>query len=145
MPGLKRMKTFIRLTLCLGICLLSASLKAEDAYRNEIKVTTLLKTDKDAAGQKIVYPKTDDAEVTSVLVEIPVGAKTGWHEHPFPCMAYLLEGELQVELADGTKKIVKQGEALAEVVNLLHIGENLGPKPVKLVLFAIGVKNQPFA
>ena len=129
-----------------GLALLSSSLQAEQepAYRGEVQITTLLKTDKDSAGRKIEYPK-GAAELTAVIVTIPVGAKTGWHEHPFPCMAYVLEGELQVEQATGVKSTIKQGEAFAEVVNLLHSGVNVGNKPVKLVMFVAGEKGQPFA
>jgi len=126
-------------------CILPAISRAEReaAYRKEIKTEVLLKTLKDAAGQKIVYPKSDDAELSAILVEIPAGAKTGWHKHTSPCVAYLLAGELQVETADGTKRMVKAGEAFAEVVNLEHNGENLGSVPVKLVLFVAGEKGAP--
>jgi quercetin dioxygenase-like cupin family protein len=137
------MKRYSR-ALLVCLCLWAASSPAEEAYRNEIKVTPLLKTDRDAARHKIAYPK-GSPELAAVFVEIPPGGKTGWHTHPFPCVAYLLEGELQVKLADGSKRTLKTGQAFAEVVNLLHTGENRGRKPVKLVLFVAGEKGKPFA
>ena len=115
----------------------------EKVYENAVRVTTLLKVSEDAAGKKIVYP-TGEAEITAVLVEFPVGAKTGWHEHTVPCAAYILEGEIQLELKDGKKRIVKAGEAFGEVVDLLHNGTNLGPKPVKLVLFVAGQRDKAY-
>jgi quercetin dioxygenase-like cupin family protein len=127
----------------LGIVPPVSRAEGEDAYRKEIKTDVLLKTLKDAVGRKIVYPKTDDAELSAILVEIPAGAKTGWHKHTSPCVAYILEGELQVETEDGTKRMVKAGEAFAEVVNLVHNGQNLGSTPVKLILFVAGEKGAP--
>ena len=110
-------------------------------YPTDIKVTKLLQTGVDAAGRKLEYPKTGTAELTAVMVEIPVGARTGWHIHTVPCAAYMLEGEVQIELADGSKRTVRQGQAFAEAVNVSHNGKNLGTKTAKLVLFVAGSKD----
>lgn len=122
-------------------------LHAQDAkaYKSEIVITPLLKTQKDGAGNKLVYPTNGNAEATAVLVEIPPGAQTGWHKHPVPCFAYILEGELQVELETGKVETLKAGHAFAEVVNVLHNGINRGSAPVKLVMLVVGVEAQPFA
>jgi quercetin dioxygenase-like cupin family protein len=113
-------------------------------YPAEIKVTHLLQAEVDAAGHKLEYPKSGNAELTAVLVEIPAGAKTGWHIHTVPCAAYMIEGEVQIELADGSMRTVKQGQTFAEVVNLLHNGRNPGPKTAKLVLFVAGRKDMAY-
>lgn len=57
----------------------------------------------------------------------------------------MLDGELSVETATGEKKTFRPGDAIAEVVNVLHNGINAGPQPVRLVLFVIGTAGQPFA
>ncbi len=115
-----------------------------EAYKKEIAVTPLLKTQTDAAGKAIVYP-TGSPEVTAVRVEIPPGAQTGWHKHPVPCFAYILEGELHVQIEGGETKILKAGEAYAETVDALHNGMNQGTVPVKLVMFATSASGQPYA
>jgi len=116
----------------------------EQVYPTAIKVTKLLQTGVDAAGHKLEYPKTGTAELTAVMVEIPVGARTGWHIHTVPCAAYMLEGEVQIELADGSQRRVRQGQAFAEAVNLLHNGKNPGPKTAKLILFVAGSKDSAY-
>src|SRR5882757_466418 len=83
-----------------------------EGYKPVIKVTPLIRSSTTAAGQPIVYPVTDHPEVTAVRVEIPPGAETGWHKHPFPCYGYLLSGELSVELEGGKINHLKAGEAL---------------------------------
>jgi quercetin dioxygenase-like cupin family protein len=50
----------------------------------------------------------------------------------------VLEGELEVQLKSGAVKRLKPGEALAEVINTLHNGRNVGTVPVKLVVFYAG-------
>jgi len=79
------------------------------------------------------------AEVTGMLVEIAVGAQTGWHLHPVPSFAVVVEGELEVHLKNGMVKKLKAGDGLAEVVNTLHNGHNVGTVPVKLFVFYTGV------
>ncbi|MES2692641.1 MAG: cupin domain-containing protein [Verrucomicrobiota bacterium] len=120
------------------------SLAAEGAYARETKITQLIKTQVDGAGKPIVYPS-GTAEVTGVLVEIPPGAQTNWHKHPVPAFAYMLEGELRVDLETGVSKTFKAGDVIAEVVNLLHNGVVMGQKPVKLVMFALSTAGQPYA
>lgn len=130
--------------LLLSLACLCCGLAAEEVYRKEISSTVLLKTQADSAGRKIEYPTQAPAEVTGVLVNIPVGKETGWHSHTVPCFAYVLEGEVTVEWIDGSRRTVKAGEAFAEVVNLRHNGSNRGSVDAKLVMFAAGVKDKPF-
>jgi len=112
-------------------------------YAAAVKVTRLLKSTTDAAGRPLAYPKPEDgqAEVTALHVEIAPGGQTGWHKHPLTCVGYLLEGELEVTLADGHVHRVRAGEALCEVVDLAHNGVNRGTTPAKLVMFVLGTKD----
>jgi quercetin dioxygenase-like cupin family protein len=106
-----------------------------------VKVTQLLKTTTSWNGVPIEYPQ-GQAEVTSLMVEIAPGGETNWHEHPVPSFGFLLEGTLEVSLADGKKKLLKAGEALAEVIATAHNGRNVGTTPVKLVVFYAGAVNK---
>jgi quercetin dioxygenase-like cupin family protein len=133
-----------RLVLAL-LCLTAVLHAGEPAvYLPAVRAVPLLRTSVTSAGQPIVYPKTDQPEVTSLLVTIPVGAETGWHRHPYPCYAYLLSGELTVNVEGGKENHFKAGDAVVETVGLWHNGRNTGTEPVKLVLFVTGEKDQPF-
>lgn len=103
-----------------------------------VSVSTILKTQTTWDGAPIVYP-TGQAEVTGMMVEIAVGAQTGWHLHPVPSFAVIVQGELEVHLKNGDVKKLKAGDGLAEVVNTLHNGHNVGTTPVKLFVFYTGV------
>ncbi|MDP1709049.1 MAG: cupin domain-containing protein [Gammaproteobacteria bacterium] len=106
-----------------------------------VTVSTLLKTESSWDGKPISYPD-GKAEITGMLVELAPGAETGWHLHPVPSFGVILEGELEVHLKTGEVKRLKQGEALAEVVNTLHNGRSVGTVPVKIVVFYAGSVNQ---
>lgn len=116
----------------------------EEGYSRQIEVAPLLRTTMTSSGQPIAYPKTDSPELTAVKVTIPPGAQTGWHEHPYPCYAYILSGTLTVETKDGKPRELLPGEALVEVVNTAHNGINKGTEPVVLVMFVTGEKDKPF-
>lgn len=116
-------------------------------YASPVKVTRLLKSTTDSAGRPLAYPKPEDgqAEVTALHVEIAPGGETGWHKHPLTCLAYLLEGELEVALANGEVHRVKAGDPLCEVVDLAHNGVNRREVPAKLVFFVLGTtRSGPF-
>lgn len=102
-----------------------------------VKVSKLMQTTSSWNGAALAYPA-GQAEITSLLIEIAPGGETGWHLHPVASFGYILEGELEVSLKDGSVKHLVAGQALAEVVNTLHNGRNVGKGPVKLVVFYAG-------
>ncbi|WP_257388761.1 cupin domain-containing protein [Tahibacter caeni] len=103
----------------------------------QLKSTPLLKTTTSWDGKPLAWPA-GRAEVTALLVEIAPGGETGWHRHPVPSFGYVLEGTLEVSLADGRRKRLNAGEALAEVVDTAHDGRNVGTQPLKLLVFYAG-------
>jgi quercetin dioxygenase-like cupin family protein len=135
------MKRFVWLFLVLPA---AASAQTAEGYLPQIRATPTLRTETTIAGQPIVYPKPDQPEVTALLVEIPPGAETGWHKHPFPAYGYILSGKLEVELEGGKVNHLKAGDAIAESVDLAHNGKNNGTESVKLIMFVTGAKDQAF-
>ena len=102
-----------------------------------VKVTQLLKTTSAWDGKQIVYPE-GQAEMTALLIEIAPGESTGWHQHPVPSFAFLLEGTLEITLTDGRTKRMQPGDALSEVTDTMHMGRALSKTPVKIVVFYAG-------
>jgi quercetin dioxygenase-like cupin family protein len=129
----------------IGFLLSLVVLLQSEAYSLEqsasIKVSTVLKTESSWDGKPIEYPS-GKAEITGMVIEIAPGGETGWHLHPVSSFGMVLEGELEVQLKNGSVKRLKSGEALAEVVNTLHNGRNIGSVPVKLVVFYAGSVGQ---
>jgi quercetin dioxygenase-like cupin family protein len=106
-----------------------------------VKASVILKVDTSWDDKPIIYPE-GKPEITGFIIEIAPGGETGWHLHPVSSFGLVLEGELEVQLKSGALKRLKAGEALAEVINTLHNGRNLGSIPVKLVVFYAGAVGQ---
>lgn len=107
-----------------------------------VKVTPVLKTEKSWDGKALAYPA-GNAEITGLMVEIAPGAETGWHLHPVPSFGVILEGTLEVTLKDGRAKRFQPRDAIAEVVDTLHNGRNVGTTPVKIMVFYAGAAGKP--
>lgn len=106
-------------------------------------VTTLLATETTIIGQKITYPKTDNAKVTAITVTMQPGQTTGWHKHDVPVFAYILEGELTVDYGRDGKRVYRTGDSFMEAQHSAHTGSNQGEKPVKLIAVHIGGQGIP--
>jgi quercetin dioxygenase-like cupin family protein len=122
--------------ICTAVTLLPFGAQAIEPNQT-VKVTQLLKTTQSWNGAPIKYPE-GQAEITGVMIEIAPGGETNWHEHPVPSFGMVLEGTLEVSLTDGSKKLIKAGEAIAEVVATAHNGRNVGTTPLKLIAFYAG-------
>jgi quercetin dioxygenase-like cupin family protein len=84
-------------------------------------------------------------ELVAVKYVFPAGKKLGWHHHPVMNYGILVQGELTIIGQDGKEKVVHEGEAVVEMVNTIHHGENRGTKPVILYMFYLSQKGQQLA
>ena len=132
--------------LLAALCLLMAggfgTIAHADDYQG-VKATRILTSTTAANGQKLSYLKTDNPEVTAMIVEIPPGAETGWHTHAVPVYAYMLAGNITVEMAGGKKYDFKEGDAIFEVRDTPHNGRNNGTQTARLVVFYTGEVGKP--
>jgi quercetin dioxygenase-like cupin family protein len=112
-------------------------------YNSLVKATLILKTTSTTGNYPVRYLNTQSPEITVMKVEIKPGAETGWHIHPVPLYAYVLEGNLTVEVKGGNTYHFNAGDAIVEVVNIPHNGKNLGTIPVVLIVFYTGEIGTP--
>jgi len=113
------------------------------AEPQDVTVTAVMKGSTTISGQKIEYPKTDKAEMASVLVDIQPGRENGRHMHSVPTYVHVLEGTLTVEFEDGSRQTFKAGSGFLEVVNTWHSAKNLGEVPVRLLVVFAGEEGRP--
>jgi quercetin dioxygenase-like cupin family protein len=123
----------------LAVLLCSPALALDNSAA--VKATPLAKATASWDGAPLAYPA-GAAEVSTLLIELAPGGETGWHKHPVPSFAYVLQGTLEVRLKDGRTQRVEAGQALAEVVDTWHNGRNVGDTPVKLLVLYTGVQGQ---
>ena len=127
----------IHLIATLVLFLLAHTTALSSEFRDGVQVQENLSTTQTWDGAPIQYPS-GTAKVTGAIITLTPGAETGWHLHPIPCFALILEGDLVVELKDGRTKKLKAGDTLAEVIGTPHNGKNMGKVPLKIAVFYVG-------
>jgi quercetin dioxygenase-like cupin family protein len=137
-----RFHTLLLPLLLMALTFLSPSPTIARDYA-QATVETLAVTSTNYAGQSLNYPQSGTPEVTALIVHMPPGSSTGWHKHPVPVYAYMLEGELTVRTENGVEKRFVKGEPIIEVLNLMHNGTNTGKETASLVVFYAGFKGVP--
>jgi len=134
------MRTIFSVILIMVLVQTTVSVHAE---QQDVTVTAVMKGSTTISGQKIQYPKTDKAEMASVMVEIQPGKENGRHMHSVPTYVHVLEGIMTVEFEDGTRQTFKAGTGFLEAVNTVHSAKNLGEVPLRLLVVFVGEEGRP--
>jgi quercetin dioxygenase-like cupin family protein len=131
---------YLAFVAVMGVLLAASTVAAQ----NKFKATTLLKTDTTMEGERLSYLRTDNPEVTSVLMEIAPGGETGLHMHTAPTFVYVLQGTVEVEeQSSGMKHTHGAGEAFLHQLNVLHNGRNKGSASVQILVVSFGERGRP--
>jgi quercetin dioxygenase-like cupin family protein len=150
----KMMKWMFAATLICGATTISLSLNSckeaqaqEDnpAPAQQVQSTELIRTSQSWDGVELPDYLQGRPELVAVKYEFPAGQKLGWHHHPVMNYGILVQGELTIIGQDGKEKTVHEGEAVVEMVNTIHHGENRGSKPVILYMFYLSQEGMPLA
>lgn len=113
----------------------------ERGIKNEILLQTTTSWD----GTRYAPYPAGQPELTLMKIWIPANTELSWHIHPYPCLVYLLAGELQIELKENNKKLLlSEGDSMAEVVDRIHRGRT-GNDPAELMVFYSGTVGIPVA
>jgi quercetin dioxygenase-like cupin family protein len=107
---------------------------AARAAEGGVTVTPVLSAAQDLSGQPIVFPPHDGQVIASVF-DIAPGAVLPAHLHPWPRLAYVLQGSLRVvNHTTGRTDIFKAGDFIVESVGHWHQGANDSHAPLKLLV-----------
>jgi quercetin dioxygenase-like cupin family protein len=136
----------VRKSILIPIMLLAVALWTTTAgggeYDKSVHIKKLLDTTSTNLGQKITYPRSGQAHIQSLLVDLKPGAETGLHKHPILTYGYILEGTIEIQYEGGRKRVYKKGEAFIEAVNTLHNGKSIGKSTAKILVVFISDRNQ---
>ena len=117
----------------------------EDDTAQQVTSEELIRTSQSWDGVELPDYFEGRPELVAVKYVFPAGKKLGWHHHPVMNYGILVQGELTIIGQDGKEKVVHEGEAVVEMVNTIHHGENRGEKPVILYMFYLSQKDLPLA
>ena len=142
-------------TLVCGATVLTSCKEARTSENNsetpstntakQVSSTELIRTSQSWDGVELPDYLQGRPELVSVKYVFPAGQKLGWHHHPVMNYGILVQGELTIIGQDGKEKVVHEGEAVVEMVNTIHHGENRGTKDVILYMFYLSQKDLPLA
>jgi len=122
----------------------AAAARAQDsALPAGFKTQPLVKSGQTRDKQPLIYPKTDNPEIISVIGIIEPGGRTPLHEHPVPTHVYVLEGEVELQSLGGQPAQYKAGEAYIEALNHPHQLFNKGNVPAKVLVVFVGEEGKP--
>ena len=136
-------------TLICGVMPFATSCKNANTQENtpakEVQSTELIRTSQSGDGVELPDYLQGRPELVAVKYVFPAGKKLGWHHHPVMNYGILVQGELTIIGLDGKQKVVHEGEAVVEMVNTIHHGENRGTKDVILYMFYLSQKDSLLA
>jgi quercetin dioxygenase-like cupin family protein len=144
----KMMNWVLAATLICGASVLNSCKKAntqEDNPVQKVQSSELIRTSQSWDGVELPDYLLGRPELVAVKYVFPAGKKLGWHHHPVMNYGILVQGELTIIGQDGKEKVVHEGEAVVEMVNTIHHGENRGNKDVILYMFYLSQKDLPLA
>lgn len=110
-----------------------------------VVTTRLAETSRSWNGLPLPAYPAGAPRVTILRVTIPPQAKLEMHRHAVVNAGVVLRGELTVVAADGRTHTFAAGEAVVEMVNAAHYGENRGDEEVELVMFYAGAEGVPLS
>ena len=125
---------------CMMLLLVFSFALAHDETKTTVDV--LAKTSESWNGAKLPRYAKGKPEITILRISIPPKTKLAWHEHPYINAGVMISGELTVITDQADTLHLKAGDAIVEVVDTWHFGENLGDEPVDIVVFYAGVKGK---
>ena len=117
----------------------------ENPSVKSVQSTELIRTSQSWDGEDLPDYLQGKPEIVAVKYEIPAGQKLSWHYHPVMNHGIQVQGDLTIIGLDGKEKVVHEGEAIVEMVNTVHHGENRGTKPVILYMFYLTQKDIPLS
>lgn len=145
MPSVRRPLSLLGLiglayVLCLSANIALAETAAPAPLAAEVHSgqRLILSTGTTVTGEPIRYPTASPPHITAVEITLAPGQQTGWHMHPVPLFAYILEGELTVDYGSKGERTYRAGEGFMEAMDERHNGRNSGQGPVKILAVVIG-------
>jgi quercetin dioxygenase-like cupin family protein len=114
--------------------LLAACAHTPSAEPQAISVTKLATATTTASGQPIVLPQ-GDVQVILSDYRIAPGAKLPIHKHPYPRIAIVQAGTLEVTNEETGETITyRTGDMIVEAIDQWHFGLNGGSEQVHLLV-----------
>lgn len=110
---------------------------------DKIETITLIEANKSWNGNDLPQYPDGKPKITILKITIPPYSKLNIHKHLVINAGVLTKGELTVVDEQNNTLHLKAGDALVELVNTCHFGENNGSSPAEILVFYAGTDDVP--
>ncbi len=128
-------------SILIGLSLISAWSKTH----SNVEVILLKKSSKSWNKKALPSYNLGVPEITILKITIPPKTILPLHKHPVINAGVLLKGSLTVTTESGRQLEIQEGDAIIEVVQEWHYGENKGSEPAEIIVFYAGTKGTPLS
>lgn len=104
---------------------------------------TLIESSKSWNGEVLPQYPAGKPKITILKITVPPHSKLSIHKHLVINAGVLTKGELTVVDEQNNILQLKAGDALVELVNTCHYGENKGDIAAEIIVFYAGVEGLP--
>jgi len=109
----------------------------------KIEAVTLIEASKSWNGDDLPQYPNGKPKITILKITVPPYSKLSIHKHLVINAGILTKGELTVVDEQNNTLHLKAGDALVELVNTCHFGENNGDLPAEIIVFYAGTEDLP--
>lgn len=129
-----------RLVAGLGLSAAIVIATAVPSIANDPPKVLLSQQETTVLGQPLAYPTQQPAQVSSSIITLKPGERTGRHRHDAPMFVTVLSGVLTVDYDGGVTKRLRKGDAMLEALGTWHEGRNAGRVPVRILVVNMGAE-----
>ena len=128
------MRQFLIVAAVAGACGALGSSAVATGLPTKSVSTEIIRTARTLSGQELRLPP-GKAEMVAGSVDIPPGASTTIHQHPWSRLVYVERGPIRITNQD-TRQVdeIQTGQVFAEVVAQWHQGYAPGPRGARVVV-----------
>lgn len=109
----------------------------------KIETVTLVEASKSWNGEDLPQYPEGKPKITILKITVPPHSKLSIHKHLVINAGVLTKGELTVVDEQNNTLHLKAGDALVELVNTCHYGDNQGDIPAEIIVFYAGTEDLP--
>jgi DNA-binding winged helix-turn-helix (wHTH) protein/quercetin dioxygenase-like cupin family protein len=133
-----RSKTTLTAGIIGLVLLLLGSYAVGKAINRPTTVPLLLDGATTVIGEPIVsYPDGTPA-IAAAIVPLPPRVESGWHTHPVPLFAFVLDGEVTVDYGNKGTRVYRKGDALLEAMDQPHNARGTGSGLTRILIVTMG-------
>lgn len=112
---------------------------------NGIKKHELARDTRSWEGSKLPSYPQEQPQIVVMKIIIAPGQRLPLHYHPVINAGYVEKGSLTVIDIVGNERVFHAGEAIIEMVDKRHYGENRGESDVELIMFYASTPGLPLS